>query len=213
VGDPALSDDQDAAVAQRGEPGAEVEVAVQRLHGVERELHDGDVGAGEGVHEHRPGAVVRCPRSRCRRRPDGLDDIADLVGELGQAGAGVVDVEQRLGEAEEVVDGAGPGIAVTAVPPMYQCAETTRMARGRGTERPKARQAWVQRLPSSAFIGLPCPKNAAACASERCRSSRSPSRCRWILHRAALLGSVSRELNHRTGAEPSPSTVAVRRCR
>src|SRR2546421_12023991 len=44
---------------------------------------------------------------------------------------------------------------------MYQCALTTRMARGRGTAWPNARQAWVYRLSSRAFIGLPCPKNAA----------------------------------------------------
>src|SRR5581483_2320940 len=55
----------------------------------------------------------------------------------------------------------GRGIAVTAVALMYQCALTTKMARGRGTAWPNARQAWVYRLSSRAFIGLPCPKNAA----------------------------------------------------
>jgi hypothetical protein len=38
---------------------------------------------------------------------------------------------------------------------MYQCAEITRIARGRGTERPNACHASVYRLRSSAFIGLP----------------------------------------------------------
>jgi hypothetical protein len=37
----------------------------------------------------------------------------------------------------------GFGIVVTAVALMYQCAETTRMARGRGTLAPKACQASV----------------------------------------------------------------------
>jgi hypothetical protein len=37
----------------------------------------------------------------------------------------------------------GCGIAVTAVAWMYQCAETTRIARGRGTAAPNARQASV----------------------------------------------------------------------
>src|SRR4029453_15383314 len=55
----------------------------------------------------------------------------------------------------------GRGIAVTAVALMYQCADTTRMARGRGTERPNARHAEVYRLLASGFIGLPCPKKAA----------------------------------------------------
>src|SRR5688500_2357986 len=35
------------------------------------------------------------------------------------------------------------------------------MARGRGSARPKARHASVKRLTSSAFMGLPCPRNAA----------------------------------------------------
>jgi hypothetical protein len=37
----------------------------------------------------------------------------------------------------------GVGIAVTAVEPMYQWADTTRMARGRGTEAPNAAHAMV----------------------------------------------------------------------
>ena len=37
----------------------------------------------------------------------------------------------------------GRGIAVTAVACTYQCAEMTRIARGRGTDWPKVRQASV----------------------------------------------------------------------
>src|SRR4051812_26111490 len=55
----------------------------------------------------------------------------------------------------------GFAIAVTAVALMYQCAEMTRMARGRGTAAPNARHAAVYRLSSSAFIGFPWPRNAA----------------------------------------------------
>src|SRR5689334_7883013 len=55
----------------------------------------------------------------------------------------------------------GRGIAVSAVACTYQCADTTRIARGRGTDSPKARQASVYLFFSSAFIGLPWPKNAA----------------------------------------------------
>src|SRR3954465_12926319 len=52
-------------------------------------------------------------------------------------------------------------MAVSAVACTYQWAETTRIGGGRGTDRPKARQASVYRLRSRAFIGLPWPKNAA----------------------------------------------------
>jgi len=55
----------------------------------------------------------------------------------------------------------GRGIAVTAVTFTYQCAETTRIARGRGTLAPKSAQALEKRFRSSAFIGLPCPRNTA----------------------------------------------------
>src|SRR3954469_11117827 len=55
----------------------------------------------------------------------------------------------------------GRGIAVTAVACTYQCADTMRIARGRGTACPNARQASVYRFFSRAFIGLPWPKNAA----------------------------------------------------
>src|SRR5437868_3555774 len=54
----------------------------------------------------------------------------------------------------------GADIAVTAEALMYQCAETTRIARGLGTSAPNVRQASVYRLWSSAFIGVPWPKNA-----------------------------------------------------
>ena len=37
----------------------------------------------------------------------------------------------------------GSGMAVTAVACTYQCADTTRIARGRGTAWPNARQASV----------------------------------------------------------------------
>ena len=52
-------------------------------------------------------------------------------------------------------------IAVTAVAPMYQCADTVRMARGRGSSVPSARQARVKPFSSSAFIGLPWPMKSA----------------------------------------------------
>ena len=47
---------------------------------------------------------------------------------------------------------------------MYQCAETTRIARGRGIRDPNTRHDSVYRLWSRAFIGVPWPKNAAGIA-------------------------------------------------
>src|SRR4051794_20612281 len=44
---------------------------------------------------------------------------------------------------------------------MYQCADTTRIARGLGAVVPNDCHAFVKRLVSRAFIGLPWPKKAA----------------------------------------------------
>ena len=144
VHDVAAADDQHASLAQRRQRGAELEVVVERLVGVDRELHDRDVGVGEGVHEHRPGAVVDAPavgvepdpasaprrrrsrpRARGRRAPDTRPRTA------------------RRGTRRSRGSSGAAAIAVTAVALMYQCAETTRIARGRGTVAPNVRHASV----------------------------------------------------------------------
>src|SRR3546814_5845221 len=56
VHDVAAAHDQHALAAERREAGAEVEVVLERLQGVDRQLHDGNVGVGEHVSKHRPGA-------------------------------------------------------------------------------------------------------------------------------------------------------------
>ena len=55
----------------------------------------------------------------------------------------------------------GRGIAVTAVAPKYQWAETTSSARGLGSAAPIAAHASVKPLRSSVFIGLPWPMKSA----------------------------------------------------
>src|SRR4029079_9541100 len=94
--------------------------------------------------------------------------------------------------------GGGRGIAVTAVYPTYQCADTTKMALGRGTEAPNARQAVVNRFVARAFIGLPWPRNAAGIRrSGVLMSTNSTPKQRG--DRAALCGvaQVARECGHR----------------
>ena len=59
----------------------------------------------------------------------------------------------------------GCALAVTAVALMDQCAEMTRIARGRGTLPPRTREASVYRLRSGGFSGLPCLMNAAGISS------------------------------------------------
>ena len=72
------------------------------------QLHDRDVGLGKRVDQHRPGAVVDAPAVDIGADPGGVDHVAHLVGQLGQARRRVLDVEQRLREPVEVVDRPRP---------------------------------------------------------------------------------------------------------
>ena len=49
----------------------------------------------------------------------------------------------------------GCACAVIALPRMYQCADTDRIARGRGNSRPSRTHAAVYRLGSIACMGVP----------------------------------------------------------
>src|SRR5690606_6383163 len=104
----------------------------------------------------------------------------------------------------------GRGIAVTAVALTYQCADTTRIARGRGTEAPNVRHASVKRLRSIAFIGLPWPRKAAgirgmvAMEAPRCCGTRSLGQRRRARPRAARRAWPERAL--RPGGSAAPAT-------
>ena len=79
------------------------------LVGVDRELHHRDVGVGEHVGEHRPGAVVEAPAVVDRARPDRAPRARrPPAASSGRPGAGYSNGEQLLGEAVEVVDGPRP---------------------------------------------------------------------------------------------------------
>src|SRR5699024_10265540 len=104
VHDVAAGQDQDPGIAQRREPGAQVEVVARRFGGVDGELRDGDIGVGEYVGQDGPRAVVEPPGVLVGTHPGGLDGLGDLGGELGRAGRGVVELGELSGEAVEVVD-------------------------------------------------------------------------------------------------------------
>ena len=94
-------------VEQRRQRGAERGMVGVRLGGVDRELDHRDVGVWEHVGEHRPGAVVEAPAVVVEPDPDRVDELGDLGGQLGRAGRRVLEREQLVGKAVEVVDGAG----------------------------------------------------------------------------------------------------------
>ena len=109
VHDVATADDEHVAIAQRGQRPTEIEVVLQRLHRVDRQLHDRHVGVGEHVGEHAPGAVVEAPAVVILPDPRRLDGLGDLTRQVGQAGRRVVEGEQLGREAVEVVDRARRG--------------------------------------------------------------------------------------------------------
>ena len=67
---------------KRREACAEVEVVLQRLGGVDGQLHDRHVGVGVHVRQYRPGTVVNAPRLVVETDPYRIDDLADVLGEL-----------------------------------------------------------------------------------------------------------------------------------
>ena len=81
VHDVAAADDEHAPLAQRRELSAEPEVVLEWFLRVDRQLDDGDVGVGEGMHQDRPGAVVEAPTVVIEPDPRWLGDLGDLFGE------------------------------------------------------------------------------------------------------------------------------------
>src|SRR5439155_5260631 len=59
-----------------------------------------------GVHEDRPGAVVKAPAIAIEADDHGLHDISDFLRYRGVARRWILDVEERLREAIKIVDRA-----------------------------------------------------------------------------------------------------------
>jgi hypothetical protein len=84
--------------------------------------------------------VVDPPAVDVGANPGRLDDLRDLS---GAPGAGYSTANRSSGKPKKSWIVRGRGIAVTAVALMYQCAETTSSARGRGRLAPSAAHASV----------------------------------------------------------------------
>src|SRR6267142_705223 len=102
----AAADDEGALVAQGSEPSAGVVVKSRALPAVDAQLNHRNVGLGVRVLEHRPGAVVEPPRF-VQTDLERSEQLADPRRELRLSGRRVLNVEQRLGEAVEIVDRLG----------------------------------------------------------------------------------------------------------
>jgi hypothetical protein len=188
----AAGDDQDAAVAQRCQLGPELEVIVERLRRVDRQLDDGDVGVGERVDENRPGPVIDPPAVGVEADPRGLDDLRDLLGKLRIPGRRVLHGEQFVREAVEVVDGLRLGHGRHGRRVDVPVGRHHKMARGRcETSAPKVRQASVYRLWSRAFMGLPCPNAAGMVVNVPTLQSPPPRRAQAAQGDDSVAGRVA----------------------
>jgi hypothetical protein len=108
--------------------------------------------------------VVDPPRVFIEPDKAGFDRVAKLPATSGAPGAGywnVCSCSPKPKRSWIVLGFAIAVTAVTAVTAEYQCADTTRTARGRGNVAARARHDFVKRLSSSVLTGLPCPMNAA----------------------------------------------------
>ena len=86
---------------------------------------------------------------------NGSATSATRAASTGSPGAGYSTAKSSSGKPKKSWMVRGRSMAVTAVALMYQWADTTRIARGRGMAAANWRQASVKRLCSRAFIGLP----------------------------------------------------------
>ncbi len=166
--------DADIPVVQLG---AEFDVVLERLRGVDRQLYDWDVGLGEHVHQHRPRAVIEAPGVPVEADPRRLGDLGHLGGQVGIARCRVLDREQLVGEAVEVVDRPRLG---------HRCDRgrvDVPMRRDR-EDRPWPRHGGAERGPC---LGV-------AVAGERVHRRSVPDegrRHRWVGHQYLRTGSVA----------------------
>ncbi len=104
VDDVPAPEDEDSSLAKRREPGAKLEVEVEVLARVDRELHHGNVRFRKRMHQHRPRAAIEAPAVVVDPYARQLCDLGDLLREARIAWRRLLDLEELLREAEEVVD-------------------------------------------------------------------------------------------------------------
>ena len=86
-GDVSARDDEHAPLAKRRQACREVEVVVDLLDRVQRQLEDGDVGIREPVDENAPRSVIDAPGIVVEASPPRLDRLDDLLRDVRAPGA------------------------------------------------------------------------------------------------------------------------------
>jgi hypothetical protein len=124
-------------------PFAELHMVVDLLTGVDRQLDHRDVCFWKHMGQHRPCSVVQPPAVLVIGDEARPDDCRDFVGKLRRPRRWIVEVEQRLRKTKKSWMTRGLDMAVTALPPMNQCADTMRIALGGVTLWPNSRHAEV----------------------------------------------------------------------
>ena len=106
--DVAAAEDEHTAVSQRCQGSAELEVVIEGFGGIDRQLHHRDVRGRKSVHQHGPGAVVESPAVAVLPDPGGMGEVRNLLRELRVTWRRVLNTEQLVRKAEEIVDRPRP---------------------------------------------------------------------------------------------------------
>ena len=130
------------------------------LFGIDRELHDRNVCVGEGVHQHRPGAVVDPPAVHVEADPGRRTTSATSSAKSGSPGAGYCTRTARRGTRRSRGSCA---VAASRSPRWRGCTSAPRSPGWPGPRHGRAEcpPSLGVTVASSAFIGDPCPKNTA----------------------------------------------------
>lgn len=87
-----------ATFAQGSQPRSEIDVVAHRLEGIQRQLHDRDVGLGKQMRENTPRTMVDAPLIAIKSDPIGLRQFNYLGGELRQARRRVLNWKSSSGK-------------------------------------------------------------------------------------------------------------------
>ena len=80
----------------------------ERFERVDRKLHDGDVRLRIEMGKHAPRSVIESPLVDVETDPLRLHDFRDFLSKFRISGSRIIEIEQVLRKAVEIVDRARP---------------------------------------------------------------------------------------------------------
>ena len=172
---------------------------VERLGGVDGELHDRNVGVGKRVREHRPRSVIDAPAVVVEADPHRLDDLRHLLGEASSTpapGTGNRTAPAGIRRSREWC-----AASASRSPRWTRCTSAPRRRESRAGAAPTRRRTPMRRCSGCARArSSGCRVRGTPRASER-RPLRSSYR--------GTHGAPERQLAERSNVMPMPSSEMV----